>query len=151
MLAQKKGSSEAESRALGNIGRVYANQGLFDKALEAWLKKVPLVSDALESSWLFHEIGRCHYAKAEYLPAKEMGEKSKTHAIEADDAGWQLNSLILVGQAQAELGDLNEAVESFEAAKKLAKITSDGGAVTKLNRSISETKERMVDREPPAV
>lgn len=64
------------------------------------MKKVPLCTSPLECAWLYHEIGRCYFAKDNYVSAKEMGEKSKTCATEADEPSWQLNALVLMGQAQ---------------------------------------------------
>lgn len=51
---------EAKSRALDNMGRVYARQGEYEKAINAWERKIPLAKTPLETTWLYHEIGRCH-------------------------------------------------------------------------------------------
>ena len=45
-------TDEARSRALGNIGRLHAALGQFDKAVEHWLDKLPLVTAPVEQAWL---------------------------------------------------------------------------------------------------
>ncbi len=54
----------------------------------------------LESTWLYHEIGRCHLELGNYEKAKEYGEKSLASAQEADDPVWQLNATVLIAQAE---------------------------------------------------
>lgn len=51
---------DAKSRALDNLGRVYARKGEFAKAIDLWEEKLPLAKTPLEQTWLYHEIGRCH-------------------------------------------------------------------------------------------
>ena len=66
----------------------------------SWEKKRPLSKSAIESTWLFHEIGRCHLELQHYQEAKDYGEKSMEAANEADDDVWQLNASVLVAQAE---------------------------------------------------
>jgi hypothetical protein len=54
---------------------------------------------ALESTWLYHEIGRCYLELNKFTEAREYGEKSNAEAETADDNTWKLNSCVLVGQA----------------------------------------------------
>ena len=55
---------------------------------------------ALESTWLYHEIGRCHLEMGKHEQAKEFGEKSLKAAEEADDDVWQLNASVLIAQSE---------------------------------------------------
>lgn len=49
------------SRALENIGRVYARNGKYKEAIDVWEKKMTYLGENnLEKAWLFHEIGRCN-------------------------------------------------------------------------------------------
>lgn len=91
-----------KSRALDNLGRVYAKTGDYAKAIDQWMEKMPLVKSPLESTWLFHEIGRCHLELKNFQDAKEYGQKSLAAAREADDQVWQLNATVLVAQAEGE-------------------------------------------------
>ena len=50
---------------------------------------------ALESTWLYHEIGRCYLEIGNYETAKSYGEKSKVAAEEAEDQMWQLQASVL--------------------------------------------------------
>jgi hypothetical protein len=54
----------------------------------------------LESTWLFHEIGRCYLELDKYAEAKSNGEQSETAALEAEDQMWQLQALVLTAQAE---------------------------------------------------
>ena len=56
----KSDNKEGISRALENIGRVYARNGKYKEAVEVWEKKLPLAESDLEKAWLYHEIGRCY-------------------------------------------------------------------------------------------
>lgn len=89
-----------KSRALDNLGRVYAKAGEYGKAIDQWMDKMPLVKSPLESTWLFHEIGRCHLELKNFQDAKEYGQKSLAAAREADDQVWQLNATVLIAQAE---------------------------------------------------
>ena len=93
---------EAKSRSLDNLGRVYAKKGEFTKAIDAWMEKLPFCKSLLESTWLHHEIGRCHLELKYYQDAKEFGQKSLAAAEQGDDKVWQLNATVLVGQAEGE-------------------------------------------------
>ena len=66
----------------------------------SWKKKLPKSKSPLESTWLYHEIGRCHLELGEYQEAKDYGEKSVVAAKEADDPGWQLHACVLVAQSE---------------------------------------------------
>lgn len=65
----------------------------------SWEKKLPLVKTPLESTWLRHEIGRCHLEMGNYDEARGYGEQSLEAAEEAEDEVWQLNASVLIAQA----------------------------------------------------
>ena len=54
----------------------------------------------MESTWLYHEIGRCQLEVGKYDEAQEYGEKSLKAAQEADDDVWMLNATVLMAQSQ---------------------------------------------------
>ena len=74
--------------------------GRYSEAIDCWMEKLPLSKTALESTWLHHEIGRCHLELKNYQDAKEYGQKSLAAAEEADDKVWQLNARVLISQAE---------------------------------------------------
>ena len=96
-------NKEAKSRALDNLGRLYAKRGEYTKAIDSWIEKLPLSKSAIESTWLYHEIGRCHLELKYYQDAKEFGQKSLAAAEQADDKVWQLNATVLEAQAEGKL------------------------------------------------
>lgn len=65
----------------------------------------------LESTWLYHEIGRCYLELGEYAEAKKYGEQSETAAVEAEDQMWQLQASVLTAQAEGIF--LNFTVHKF--------------------------------------
>ena len=99
----RRESKEAKSRALDNLGRLYAKMGEYIKAIDAWMEKLPLSKSVLESTWLYHEIGRCHLELKYYQDAKEFGQKSLAAAEQADDKVWQLNATVLEAQAEGNI------------------------------------------------
>ena len=66
----------------------------------SWEDKLPLSKSALESTWLYHEIGRCHLELGNFSKAQDHGDKSLEAAREAEDEVWKLNATVLVAQAQ---------------------------------------------------
>jgi hypothetical protein len=68
--------------------------------LLSWEEKLPMSKSALESTWLYHEIGRCFLELDDNEKAKDYGERSMAAAEEAQDDVWQLNSCVLIAQSQ---------------------------------------------------
>ncbi|XP_055984185.1 outer dynein arm-docking complex subunit 4 [Sorex fumeus] len=99
-IAKEYDLPDAKSRALDNIGRVFARVGKFQQAIDTWEEKIPLAKTTLEKTWLFHEIGRCYLELDQAWQAQNYGEKSQQCAEEEGDIEWQLNASVLVAQAQ---------------------------------------------------
>ena len=68
----------------------------------SWNQKLPLVSSSLESTWLCHEIGRCHLELGNNQSAKEFGNKSLVAGKDCEDTVWQLNATVLIAQSEGE-------------------------------------------------
>ncbi|XP_077171428.1 outer dynein arm-docking complex subunit 4 isoform X2 [Paroedura picta] len=120
-IARANELTDTISRALDNIGRVYARMGSFQEAIDTWEEKIPLAKSNLEKTWLFHEIGRCYLEIEKAAEAREYGERSLACAEEEGDIEWQLNAGVLVAQAQVKLEDFHSAVTHFEKALEKAK------------------------------
>ncbi|XP_060111652.1 outer dynein arm-docking complex subunit 4 [Heteronotia binoei] len=120
-IARENNLTDTVSRALDNIGRVYARMGSFQEAIDTWEEKIPLVRSNLEKTWLFHEIGRCYLELDKAGEARDYGERSLACAEEEGDVEWQLNAGVLVAQAQVKLEDFQSAVTYFEKALEKAK------------------------------
>ncbi|CAM2108781.1 unnamed protein product [Caretta caretta] len=127
-IARENDLPDAISRALDNIGRVYARIGKFQQAIDTWEEKIPLAKTSLEKTWLFHEIGRCYLELDEATEAQDYGEKSLHSAEEEGDVEWQLNASVLVAQAQVKLQDFQSAVMNFEKALEKAKLIHNDAA-----------------------
>ena len=65
-----------------------------------WEEKLPMSKSPLESTWLYHEIGRCYLELQRYQDARDFGEKAIQAAKEAEDDGWQLHASVLVAQSE---------------------------------------------------
>ena len=117
-----------------------------------WEQKLPKSKSALESTWLYHEIGRCHLELGENSEAKDFGEKSLAAAQEADDRGWQLHATVLVAQAEGwaqcvQYADLTICFSSFSG--KTPQHLSDllGPCTpTRQLRSASDTRTFVISR-----
>ncbi|XP_076350632.1 outer dynein arm-docking complex subunit 4-like isoform X2 [Tachypleus tridentatus] len=139
-LGEQRDLEECRSRALDNIGRTYALRSQFDKAIEIWEKKIPLCSIAVEKAWLHHEIGRCYLELNNEKTAKEYGQRSLECASEVNDSVWQLNSSVLIAQAEVLGGNLQGAVEIFNMALTFARKHKDSSA----ERAIKIVRNRIV-------
>ncbi|NWX57268.1 TTC25 protein, partial [Promerops cafer] len=126
--ARKNALTDAVSRALDNIGHVYARMGKFQQAINTWEEKIPLAQSSLEKAWLFHEIGRCYLELDKAEVAQDYGQKSLQSADEEGDVEWQLHATVLVAQAQVKLKDFRSAIMTFERALEKARLVPSEAA-----------------------
>ncbi|KAM7029980.1 outer dynein arm-docking complex subunit 4 [Acridotheres tristis] len=126
--ARQNSLTDAVSRALDNIGHVYARIGKFQQAINTWEEKIPLAKSSLEKAWLFHEIGRCYLELEKAEKAQDYGQKSLQAADEEGDVEWQLHATVLVAQAQVKLKDYRSAILNFERALEKAKLVPSEAA-----------------------
>ncbi|XP_038635419.1 tetratricopeptide repeat protein 25 isoform X4 [Scyliorhinus canicula] len=143
LLARKHDNLEAKSRALDNIGRVYARIGEFAKAVEAWSEKEPLTKTHLERTWLFHEIGRCHLELGNNVEARDYGLKALASAQKTGDEEWKMNANVLVAQAELKENKLQTAVTFFEQALSKAKVLNDEPAQEAISNALKDSKNQI--------
>ncbi|TDH03170.1 hypothetical protein EPR50_G00160220 [Perca flavescens] len=134
---------DAMSRALDNIGRVYAQIGQFSQAIEFWEKKIPLVRGGLEKTWLFHEIGWCYLELNRHEEARDSGVRSVAAADEIADEKWQINANVLVAQSELKLGNFESCVSHFERALTLAQLQEDHSAMNVIQKALDEAKQHL--------
>ncbi|XP_067869745.1 outer dynein arm-docking complex subunit 4 isoform X2 [Heterodontus francisci] len=142
-IARKYDIFEGKSRALDNIGRVYARIGEFAKAVEAWVEKEPLTKTNLERTWLFHEIGRCHLELNNYAEAGDYGIKALAMAEKAGDEEWKMNANVLVAQAELKQNNPQTAVTYFEKALNKARQLGDEPAQQAISKAMKDCKEQI--------
>nr|XP_046272370.1 outer dynein arm-docking complex subunit 4 [Scatophagus argus] len=133
-LAKQCKLPDATSRALDNIGRVYAQTGQFLRAIEFWEKKIPLVRGGLEKTWLFHEIGWCYLELSRHKEARDYGVRSLAAADEIADEKWQINANVLVAQSELKLGNVESCVSHFERALTHAKQQDNDAAMNAIQK-----------------
>ncbi|NXB82185.1 TTC25 protein, partial [Donacobius atricapilla] len=126
--ARQNALPDAVSRALDNIGHVYAQIGKFQQAINTWEEKIPMAQSSLEKAWLFHEIGRCYLELDKAEVAQDYGQKSLQSAGEEGDVEWQLHATMLVAQAQVKLKNYPSAILNFEKALEKAKLVPSEAA-----------------------
>ncbi|KAJ0001189.1 hypothetical protein NQD34_006209 [Periophthalmus magnuspinnatus] len=109
------------SRALDNMGRVHAQMGQLEQAIECQEKRIPLVHDAMERTWLFYELGRWYLELNRSEEALKYSLRSVTAAEDTRDVQWQMNSNVLVAQSEMKLGKYESSISHFEKALSHAK------------------------------
>ncbi|XP_039112704.1 tetratricopeptide repeat protein 25 [Hyaena hyaena] len=144
-IAKEYDLPDAKSRALDNIGRVFARVGKFQQAIDTWEEKIPLAKTALEKTWLFHEIGRCYLELDQAWQAQQYGEKSQQCAEEEGDIEWQLNASVLVAQAQVKLRDFESAVSNFEKALERAKLVHNNEAQQAIISALDDANKGIIE------
>ncbi|KAF7486154.1 Hypothetical predicted protein [Marmota monax] len=144
-IAKEYDLPDAKSRALDNIGRVFARVGKFQQAIDTWEEKIPLAKTTLEKTWLFHEIGRCYLELDQAWQAQNYGEKSQQCAEEEGDIEWQLNASVLVAQAQVKLQDFESAVNNFEKALERAKLVHNNEAQQAIISALDDANKGIVE------
>ncbi|XP_076087879.1 outer dynein arm-docking complex subunit 4-like isoform X8 [Mytilus galloprovincialis] len=143
-LSREHDLEDAKSRALDNLGRVYARKGSFQKAIDVWCEKIPMSKSPLESAWLFHEIGRCHLELNQYVDARDNGRKALEAAKEAEDDTWKLHASVLVAQSEVKNGELQAAASSFEESLQIAKDLEDNVAEQAIKKALDEVNGKIV-------
>nr|XP_017502301.2 tetratricopeptide repeat protein 25 isoform X2 [Manis javanica] len=144
-MAKEHDLPDAKSRALDNIGRVFARVGKFQQAIDTWEEKIPLAKTTLEKTWLFHEIGRCYLELDQAWQAQNYGKKSQQCAKEEGDIEWQLNANVLVAQAQVKLRDFESAVNNFEKALEKAKLLHNNQAQQAIISALDDAKRSIIE------
>ncbi|XP_065766832.1 outer dynein arm-docking complex subunit 4 isoform X3 [Muntiacus reevesi] len=144
-IAKEYDLPDAKSRALDNIGRVFARVGKFQQAIDTWEEKIPLAKTTLEKTWLFHEIGRCYLELDQAWEAQSYGEKSQQCAEEEGDMEWQLNASVLVAQAQVKLRDFESAVNNFEKALERAKLVHNNEAQQAIINALDDANKGIIE------
>ncbi|KAL0992770.1 hypothetical protein UPYG_G00098150 [Umbra pygmaea] len=142
-LARQCENPEAMSRALDNVGRVYARIGQFSQAIEAWEEKLPLAHGALEKTWLFHEIGRCYLELNRNVESRDYGIRSLAAADEISDEKWQLNASVLIAQSEMKIGNFKSSVAYFEKALDRAKVLQDDLARDAIQKALREARQHL--------
>uniref|UniRef100_A0A3P9P1H1 Outer dynein arm-docking complex subunit 4 n=1 Tax=Poecilia reticulata TaxID=8081 RepID=A0A3P9P1H1_POERE len=125
---------DATSRALANIGCIYAEIKQFAKAIEFWEERIPYIHEGLENTWMLHEIGCCYLELNNPEKAKGYGLRSIAVAEEMFDDMWQLRATVLVGQSELKLGNLESSVSFFEKALNFAELENDVMALNAIQK-----------------
>ncbi|XP_048846916.1 outer dynein arm-docking complex subunit 4 isoform X1 [Brienomyrus brachyistius] len=146
-LARDGNLTDAKSRALDNIGRVYARIGKFPQAIQVWEEKIPLAYSALERAWLFHEIGRCYLELKRYTEARDYGSRSLAAADDIGDQKWRLNASVLVAQSEGELGNYKSSVAHFEEALLQASVLQDEPARDAIQKALCKARQHVTELE----
>ncbi|CAG5118865.1 unnamed protein product [Candidula unifasciata] len=146
-IAEQWYIDQAELRALDNLGRAYARNGEYQKAIDVWERKLPLSKGQLEIAWLCHELGRCYLELDQTKVAKEYGTRSLTVANEVGNDKWKLHAYVLISQAQVKSGRLSSALINFENAAELASLQRDFEAREAIMRAIDDVNDRIQKRE----
>ncbi|NWV06291.1 TTC25 protein, partial [Ptilonorhynchus violaceus] len=143
--ARQNALPDAESRALDNIGHVYARIGRFQQAINTWEEKIPMAKSSLEKAWLFHEIGRCYLELDKAEAAQDYGQKSLQSADEDRDVEWQLQATVLVAQAQVKLKDYRSAITNFERALEKAKLVPNEAAQNGIIAALDNVSKSFIE------
>ncbi|XP_063714722.1 outer dynein arm-docking complex subunit 4-like isoform X2 [Symsagittifera roscoffensis] len=99
---------------------------------------------ALERTWLYHEIGRCHLELKNNSEAKEYGERALASAKASGDEVWQINALVLSGKAEAQMEEYQAAAESYEKALELAKEQGAKNAQKAIESALKDVNNKIV-------
>ncbi|XP_060070135.1 outer dynein arm-docking complex subunit 4-like [Ylistrum balloti] len=144
-IGEKSNDSEAISRALGNLGRIYVFQSKHQKALDVFSRKIQLCTTRVESAWLYHEIGNCFLVLGQYEYAREAARRSVEAAEEALDWNYQLQSSVLLGVVEVKLRHYHAAFNTFERAMDQARMQGDNKAEAAIRDALNDVNDKIVE------
>ncbi|XP_072298873.1 outer dynein arm-docking complex subunit 4 [Eucyclogobius newberryi] len=148
-LATQRKHHGDRSRALDNMGRVHAEAGHWERAIECQEKRLPLVHEAAERAWMFYELGCWHLELKRFQEARKYGLRCVAAADDAGDVLWQMNSNVLVAQSEVKLGDCESSIRHFEKALSYAKKQDDDSATNAIKEALDEAKRRLTQNDVP--
>jgi len=137
---------ENKSRALENMGKVYAKMGNYTKALLSWQQKEPLCKSDYENAWVCHEIGRAYLEMGNFARSRQSSIKAYKFAVACGDSLWMLHASVLQAQTEAKMGELQSAYETFGVALNHANEVGDDQAAPAIRRALKDIKLRLVRR-----
>lgn len=108
-------------RAIDNLGRTYARMGKYKKAINIWEGKLNSKLMAIEKTWLYHEIGRCHLELEEYEQSYDYGRMSLSAAEEIKEEDWRMNASLLCAQSLVNQNQGNAALTYYQQVMDIAK------------------------------
>lgn len=138
-------SEEGKARALDNIGRTYARKSDYSEAIKYWEQRIPMQKTVLEGAWLYHELGRCCLELGKFGEASTYGEQSLESATDAGDDNWQINSSVLIAQAEVKLSHDEKALENFNRALKIAEVLDDKAVQDAITKAIQDVNYRIAE------
>lgn len=148
--SEEIGDADGVSRARANMGRVYARQGNYPKAVEVWTERGPVEGNNVENAWLHHELGRCYIEMEDFQSAVDQAALAVTAAKAAEDTRWILNSTVLSAQANVHNRDLDAAMALFNTALEVAKQIGDTNAQVSIESTMGDIAQVQVNADLPA-
>ncbi|TGZ75409.1 hypothetical protein CRM22_000370 [Opisthorchis felineus] len=136
-LAEYANISSAQKRALDNIGRMYAQLGLYREALVCWSERLKTDVDGVELAWLLYQVSLAYTMLDNLNEALRHCRTCVRVAESIDSLNWALSGHLLLATILAlnacrEEGDtrhLQASLTSLEEAYKFALRTNRFGVI----------------------
>uniref|UniRef100_UPI00359014F4 outer dynein arm-docking complex subunit 4-like n=1 Tax=Myxine glutinosa TaxID=7769 RepID=UPI00359014F4 len=140
-LAMEHNMEEFRSRALDNIGRIFAKTGRFAQAAEVMEERLSLVCSDLESIWLHYELGRFYLELKNFSEAQNHAQLSLNEAQIAHESQWLLNAIVLAANIDMKLEDYHSAILNFELSLNEARALRDTEAEEGILKGLKEARD----------
>jgi len=141
--------TDGVARARANLGRVYARQGNYPKAIEVWTERGRVEGNDVENAWLEHELGRCYIEIEDYQSAVDHAGRAVVDAKAAEDSRWILNASVLAAQANVHNRSLEAAMDLFNEALAVAKEIGDTNAQVSIESTMGDISEVQANADLP--
>ncbi|MGD1958310.1 MAG: tetratricopeptide repeat protein [Fulvivirga sp.] len=127
---------KGRAAALNNIGVVYKNQGVYDKALDNYIESIRIstnLDDKLLLASTMNNIGTVYSLKETYDKALIYYIESYETFVKLDKEAQMVGALNNIGNAYSDMGDDNKAMEYFDKAIDLTDDIGDKPGFDPLN------------------
>ncbi|MEM7106849.1 MAG: tetratricopeptide repeat protein [Bacteroidota bacterium] len=127
---------KGRAAALNNIGVVYKNQGVYDKALDNYIESIRIstnLDDKLLLASTMNNIGTVYSLKETYDKALIYYIESYETFVKLDKKEQMIGALNNIGNAYNVMGDEDKAMEYFDKAIKLTREIGNDPSFDPLN------------------
>jgi tetratricopeptide (TPR) repeat protein len=145
VAARAADDSDAQARALTNLGRLHRRQGGLDQAAESYRRALTLWAghgDRAAVARALHDLGSVHWRQGDYRQAAECYQQALIRYREVGDGSGQADALVHLGLIDERLGYRARAAERLQPALEIFARLDDRFSETYVHSLLARLGQR---------